>query len=152
MATYVGKDGKVTIGSATVVGMGTWSVPLITTDQYDASAFTDQWKTFLYGMKDGGAITFNGHLNLADTTGQQILLMANVKNSALPGLRFYVDSVSYFVPNQTTDYFGPGAMSTGMGTPGLCSVNITAITCGLDKSGLGTVSFTAKVNGCMALV
>ena len=104
------------------------------------------------GMKDGGTITFNGHLDMADTTGQQILIAANAKNSSLNSLRFYMDSTSYWVPNQTTDYLGPGALSTGMGTPGLCSVNIVAMTVGMDKSGLGTVSFTAKVNGVMAMV
>ncbi len=152
MATPVGKDGKVTIGSTTVVGMGTWSMPGITTEEFDNSSFGDQWKTFLYGMKDGGTITFNGHMDMTDTTGQQILLAANVKNSALPGLRFYLNSASYFVPNQTTDYFAPGAMSTGMGTPGACSVNIVSFAVGMDKSGLGTINFSARVNGCMALV
>jgi len=150
--SYVGKDGKVTIGSNTVVGMGTWSMPGISVEQLDASSFGDQWKTFLYGMKDGGTLTFNGHLNLQDTTGQQLLLAANAKNSAFTTLRFYVNSVSYWEPCATTDYFAPGPLSTGMGTPGLCSVNIVGITCGMDKSGIGTVSFTAKINGCMALV
>jgi hypothetical protein len=152
MASNVGYLGSVKIGTATVVGMGTWSMPGISTDQLDNSAFLDTWKTYLYGMKDGGTITFNGHLDMADVTGQRILVAANAKNSNLPALRFYMDATSYWVPNQTTDYLGPGGLSTGMGTPGLCSVNITAITIGLDKSGLGTVSFTAKVNGCMALV
>ena len=152
MASYVGYLGKVALGSTTVVGMGTWSMPGISVDQLDASAFLDTWKQYLFGMKDGGTVTFNGHLNMADTTGQQVLVAANAKNSNLPSLRFYMDSVSYWVPNQTTDYLGPGILSTGMGTPGLCSVNITAMTIGMDKSGLGTISFTAKVNGCMALV
>jgi len=152
MGKYVGYLGNVQIGTNTVVGMGTWSMPGISTDQLDASAFRDTWKTYLYGMKDGGTITFNGHLDMADTTGQQILIAANAKNSSLNSLRFYMDSTSYWVPNQTTDYLGPGALSTGMGTPGLCSVNIVAMTVGMDKSGLGTVSFTAKVNGVMAMV
>ena len=150
--SYVGYLGNVTIGTDTVVGMGTWSMPGISTDQLDASAFQDTWKTYLYGMKDGGTITFNGHLNMSDTVGQQILVAANAKNSALDNLMFWMDSVSYWEPNQTTDYLGPGILSTGMGTPGLCSVNIVAMTIGMDKSGLGTISFTAKVNGCMALV
>jgi hypothetical protein len=150
--SYVGNLGNVTIGTDTVVGMGTWSMPGISTDQLDASAFQDTWKTYLYGMKDGGTITFNGHLNMQDTVGQQILVAANAQNSSLSNLMFWMDSISYWEPNQTTDYLGPGILSTGMGTPGLCSVNIVAMTIGMDKSGLGTISFTAKVNGCMALV
>ena len=152
MAKKVGKDGKVTIGSDTVVGMGTWNMPGITTEEFPVDAFGDNWKTFLYGMKDGGTITFNGWLDPADTTGQNVLLACNVKNSALNNLQFWVDSASYFVPNQTTGYFGPGANSTGMGTPGLCTVNITEYSVGMDKSGVGTISFTARVNGCMAFV
>jgi hypothetical protein len=152
MAITVGKDAKVMIGSATILGMGTWSMGGVTTEEFDDTEFGDQWKTFLYGMKDGGTITFNGHLDMADATGQQILFAANAKNSAIASLRFYVNNTSYFVPNQTTDYLGPAALSTGMGTPGLCNVNITGISIGEDKSGLGTVSFTARVNGVMAFV
>ena len=152
MPIHPGKDAKVTIGSNTVVGMGTWSMGGVSVAELDSSSFGDQWKQYLFGIKDGGTVTFGGHLNMADTTGQQILVAANVKNSAIATLRFYMDSVSYFAPNQTTDYFAPGAMSTGMGTPGLCSVNITTIAVGEDKSGLGTVSFTARINGCFSLV
>jgi hypothetical protein len=59
MATYKsGKDCKVTLGANTVVGMGTWAISGITADQMDASAFNDNWKTFEFGMKDGGTVTF----------------------------------------------------------------------------------------------
>ena len=152
MAKYVGKDAKVTIGANTIVAMGNWTVNGISTAELDASSFGDQWMTYLYGMKDGGTVTFSGHADLTDTTGQQICLAANVKNSALPDLRFYLNNTSYFVPNQTTDYFAPAALSTGMGTPGLCSVNITQWNINADKGGIVPISFTARVNGCMAVV
>jgi len=155
MAKKVGKDAKVTIGvagTALIAGMGTWNMSGITTESFDASAFQDNWKTYLYGMKDGGTITFNGWLDPDDTTGQNVLIAANAKNSSLNSLCFFVDNTKYFVPNQTTGYLGPGANSTGMGTPGLSSVNITDIAITADKSGVETISFTAKVNGCMAFV
>lgn len=148
----VGKDGSVKLGSTKVLGMGTWNMPGITTEEFDASEFGDNWKTYLYGMKDGGTITFNGWFNPGDVTGQQILFAANAKNSALNNLKLYWDNTSYFEPNQTTDYLGPGALSTGMGTPGLCTVNVTALAIGADKSGLETGSFTLRINGCMAMV
>jgi len=150
MAKKVGKDGSVKLGTNAVVGMGTWTMDGITTDEFDASEFGDDWKTYLYGMKDGGTISFNGHYDPADSTGQDILLQANALNSALSTLRFYVDNTSYWVPNQTSGYFSP-TLTTGAGTE-LSTLHITSINIGMDKSGLGTISFTAKVSGNMSFV
>jgi hypothetical protein len=144
----VGKDGKVTLGANTVVGMGTWSLDGITTDELEASAFGDEWKQYEYGMKDGGTVSFNGHYEPTDTTGQQALQQANLYNSALTNLRLYINNTSYFEPCQTTGHFSP-ALTTGAPTPANCSVNITSINIGMDKSGLGTISFTGKVSGVM---
>jgi hypothetical protein len=83
MAFKSGKDCKVTLGSNTVVGMGTWSISGITADQMDASAFGDNWKSFEFGMKDGGTITFSGIADPADTTGQEALQLANLNNTDL---------------------------------------------------------------------
>jgi hypothetical protein len=147
----VGKDGKVTLGANTVVGMGTWAIDGVTVEEFDASAFGDTWKSFQYGMKDGGTVSFNGHYEPTDVTGQQMLMLANLYNSALTDLRLYIDNTSYFVPSQSTSYFAPGAYSTGM--PGrVSSVTITTFNIGLDKSGLGTISFTGKVSGLMVKV
>ena len=146
----VGKDGKVTIGANTVVGMGTWSLDGIQTDEFDSSAFGDTWKKFEYGMKDGGTVSFNGHYDPTDTTGQQALQQANLYNSALTDLRLYIDNTSYFEPCQTTGYFSPN-LTTGAPTK-LSNIKITSYNIGLDKSGLGTISFTGKVSGLMTLV
>ena len=147
----VGKDGKVTLGTDTVVGMGTWAIDGVVVEEFDASAFGDQWKSFQYGMKDGGTVSFNGHYSPTDVTGQQMLMLANLYNSALTDLRCWIDNTSYFVPSQSTSYFAPGAYSTGM--PGKVSTaTITSFNIGLDKSGLGTISFTAKVSGLMVKV
>jgi len=147
----VGKDGKVTLGADTIVGMGTWSLDGVSVEELDASSFGDDWKSFKYGMKDGGSVSFNGHYDPTDTTGQQMLQLANLYNSALTDLRCYIDDTSYFVPSQSTSYFAPGAYSTGM--PGkVSSVTITTFNIGADKSGLETISFTAKVSGLMVLV
>jgi len=146
----VGKDGKVTIGSNTIVGMGTWAIDGITVEEFDASAFGDSWKSFEYGMKDGGTISFNGHYIPTDVTGQQKLQEANLYNSALTTLKLYVNSASYFEPSQTTSYFSPQNTSTANGR--LSSVTITSFNIGMDKSGLGTISFTGKVSGLMVLV
>ncbi len=148
--SLVGKDGKVTLGEDTVVGMGTWTIDGITAEEFDASAFGDDWKKYKYGMKDGGTASFNGHYEPTDVSGQQALQQANLYNSALTDLRLYIDNTSYFTPCQTTGYFSPD-LSTGAPTKA-SSVNITSFNIGLDKSGLGTISFTAKVSGVMVLV
>jgi len=147
----VGKDGKVAFGTTAVVGMGTWALDGIVTEEFDASSFGDTWKQFEYGMKDGGTISFNGHYTPTDTTGSDVLVRANLYNSDLTNLRLYIDNTSYFEPCQSTSYFSPGAYSTGMPTK-LSSVAITSYNIGMDKSGLGTVSFTGKVSGVMVMV
>mgnify|MGYP007047033197 CR=1 FL=1 len=146
----VGKDGKVTLGASTVAGMGTWSYDGITVEEFDSSAFGDEWKTFLYGMKDGGSISFNGHYDPTDVTGQQALQQANLYNSGLTNIRFYINDTSYYEPRQSTGYFSP-TLTTGAPTV-LSTVAITTFNVGLDKSGLGTTSFTAKVSGLMVLI
>jgi len=74
----VGKDGKVTLGSNTVVGMGTWAIDGITVEEFDSSAFGDTWKSFQYGMKDGGTVSFNGHYNPTDCTHAYFSLASSI--------------------------------------------------------------------------
>jgi len=151
MAVKVGHLGKVTLGASTIVGMGTWSLSGITADQMESSAFGQNWKTYEFGMKDGGQISFNGFLDPADVTGQTALQRANIENTDLTSLRLYVDSTSYYEPCQTTYYFAPNSLSTGNDTI-LSNVNITSYDISMDKAGLATISFTAKVSGLMVLI
>jgi len=144
----VGKDGKVSLGTATILGMGQWSIDGITTDEFDASEFGSTWKTFEYGMKDGGSISFSGHFEPTDTTGQVALQVANLNNTPLTSMRLYYNTTSYYEACQTTGWFAPGALSVSQPTiPS--SLRITSFNIGMDKSGLGTISFTAKVSGVM---
>ena len=150
MATKLGKDCKVALGTASVVGMGTWNLSGITSDSLEDTEFGDQWKTFKFGMKDGGQVTFNGLFDPADTTGQEVLKAANLDNTNITNLRLYVDNTSYYEPCQTTGYWSP---SDTTGNPTVLShVNITSYDVSADKSGLMQTSFTAKVSGCMVLV
>ena len=149
MSRRVGKDAKVALGSATITEMGTWSLNGITTDEFDASAFGDTWKEFEYGMKDGGTVSFNGHYDPDDTTGQQALQQANLYNSALTNLRIYIDNTSYFAPCSVTGYFSPN-LTTGAPTQ-LSNIKITSLDISADKSGIETISFSGKVSGVMVL-
>jgi len=151
MAVKVGHLGKVTLGASTIVAMGTWSISGITADQMESSSFGDNWKSYEFGMKDGGQISFNGFLDPSDTTGQQALQAANMDNTDLTSLRLYVDNTSYYVPSQSTQYFAPGTLSTGQDGK-VSLVNITSYDISMDKAGLATVSFTGKVTGLMVLV
>ena len=150
MAVKVGHLGKVFLGASTIIGMGTWSLSGITADQMESSAFGDNWKTYEFGMKDGGQVTFNGFLDPADVTGQEALQKANIANTDLTSLRLWVDATSYYEPNQTTSYFSPN-LTSAQNTP-VSHVNIISYDIGMDKSGLATTSFTAKVSGVMVLV
>lgn len=151
MGVKVGHLGKVTLGANTIVAMGTWSLSGITADQMESSAFGENWKTYEFGMKDGGQISFNGFLDPADTTGQQALQKANIDNTDLTSLRLYVDNTSYYEPCQSTGYFAPGSLSTGQDTV-LSNINITSYDISMDKSGLATISFTGKISGVMVLI
>ena len=150
MATKHGKDAKVTLGAADVVGMGTWNLSGITTDQADTTVFNQNWKSFKFGAKDGGTVSFNGLLDPADTTGQDVLRAAQLNNTNITNLRLYVDDTSYYEPCQTTGYFTPSDTS-GNDTI-LSYLNVTSFDVGADKGGMITASFQCKVSGVMVLV
>lgn len=150
MAKKKGKDMKVALGSDKVLGMGTWNLSGITSDQLEITEFGDDWKKFMFGLKDGGQISFNGLYDPDDVSGQDALRAANLNETDVTTLRLYIDNTSYFEPCQTTGYWSP---SDTTGNPTVLSyVNITAYDISGDKSGLGQCSFTAKMSGCMVLV
>jgi len=149
MSYVSGKDSKVTLGANTVVGMGNWSISGVTADQMDTSAFNDNWKTFEFGMKDGGTVEFAGLADPDDVTGQEVLELANLNNTDITDLRLYIDDTSYYCPNATTGYYSPSS-TTGNDTI-LSWVNITSYSISTDKAGMMQKSFTAKVSGNMII-
>jgi len=151
MATYKsGKDCAVKLTANAVVGMGTWSLSGITADQIDTSAMGDNWKTFEFGMKDGGTINFSGIYDAADTTGREALELANVNNTDLTTLRLYIDDTSYCEPCQTTGYYSP-TNTSGQDTI-VSHVNVTSFSINADMADVVKIDFTAKVSGNMVLV
>ena len=133
MSFKVGSNAKVTLGAATVVGMGTWELPGISVDLLESTAFGDTAKQYLTGLLDYGDVSFNGLYDPADVTGQNILISANINNSKINVVRLYVDSTSYWTPNVTV------VSAAGM--------YVTSTAIGMDKSGLGTIKFTGKCTG-----
>lgn len=151
MAYLSGKNAAVKIGTSTVVGMGNWNISGITADRLETSAFGTQWKTFSLGMLDGGTITFSGLYSNSDTTGQDVLKLANLNDTQVTTLRLYIDNASYYVPCQTSGYFDPNN-TTAAGDSVLSHVKIESWSVVADKGDMVKIDFTAKVSGCMVLV
>jgi len=147
----VGRDCKATLGANIILGMGTWSMDGISSDQMESSEFGVKWKTFKFGMNDGGTVSMSGLFDPADVTGQSALRAANLTKSDISNLRLYVDNTSYYEPCQSTGYFGPGALSTGYDTI-KSWVNVTSYNVKADKSGLLSTDFSCKISGLMVLV
>ena len=138
MAFLAGNNAKVTLGSDTVVGMGMWEMPGINVDLLESTAFGDTAKQYMTGLLDYGDVTFSGLYDPADSTGQDILISANINNSKINNVRLYVDNTSYWTPN-VTEVSAAGLI--------LNSVSIS-----MDKSGLATIKFSGKATGPWVLV
>jgi hypothetical protein len=138
MAFKAGNNAKVKLGANTIVGMGNWELPGISTDLLESTAFGDTAKQFMTGLLDYGNVNFGGLYDPADTTGQDILISANKNNSKIGNLRLYVDNTSYWTPNVTVD------SDAGM--------LVQSVAIGMDKSNLGTIKFSGKCTGPWVLV
>lgn len=138
MASKSGFAAKVTMGTYTIAGMGTWSMDGLSRETIEDTAFGDTVKKYVFGFMDGGSLSFDGNYDPSDATGQAILNSA-CKNASVLGsgsIRLYIDNTSYW----TVESGGE-----------LLVTKANAIT--MDKNGLGKVSFSAKVSGAaMALI
>jgi hypothetical protein len=133
-----GNVAKVVKGSSTVLGMGNWKMDGISTDMLEYTSFGDTAKKYITGMLDYGQITFSGFYDPADTTGQAVLISANLSNTKLNDIKLYIDNSSYWTANVTADS-ASGAY-------------VTSVSIGTDKSGLATIDFTLKATGPWVLV
>ena len=135
LGTMSGRYAKVTLGAATIVGMGTWTVP-VTLDEIDASAFGTVWKKTDVGFQ-GWTATFNGYYDTGDTTGQGALETAALAGTLITDLQFYVDSTSFWTPDTTN------SSSAG------CRITSFEIT--HDKADIARISYTVAGTGTLAL-
>ncbi len=142
MAFLAGNKGKVTLGANTVVGMGSWKLNGITVDQLETTSFGDTAKQYITGLLDYGTVEFSGLYDPSDASGQQVLIAAMLGNEKITDIRLYVDDTSYWTPNLTTSEGGDE--DAGM--------YLTAVPIGMDKSGVGTISFSGKCTGPWCLV
>lgn len=145
-----GRNCKVTLGTTTVLGIGTWKYTPGQHDELDDTEFGDVTEKIKLSIKKRGSITFDGIAKKADATGQEVVKRAQVNGSNITNLRLYEDNTSYLEPCQTTGYFSPTS-TTGNLTQASW-VNIKSFDVSVDKNGLGKISFTGTVTGDMVEV
>jgi len=138
MGAKPGRLASVKLGTYKVAEIGNWSLNGISVEMLDDSEFGDEFKTYQMGMGDYGTLSFAGHWDMSDETGQILLESAHRNKSKISNIRFYVDSTSYYTPNVT------GVTDAG--------ILIQSVKIDFDKSGLGRIEFTAQCTGPMALV
>ena len=140
MSFRPGTSMKVTLGSNSIVGMGTVTIGGVTADQLDSSEFGDKYYTYILAMKQSGDLQFSGIADPDDTDGQTALRDANAAGTDITDLRVYIDETSYWTLNQTA------------GTLPVSYCNIVSWEQSGEKAGLLQASFTAKVSGALVLV
>ena len=94
MAVAEGRNGKVEIGipssgstSHTVAELGNWSLSGASRNMIDYTAFGDTVSKFKPGMLDPGTLSFEGHYDGTDSTGQ-----VNMITWLTSGTPFYCSS------------------------------------------------------------
>jgi len=143
MAVRIGKVAAVKVGPTSTTGTyvvsetGTYSLSGFSRDALESTAFGDDVKEYVFGQADGGEITFAGHYDPTDITGQNLIASycSNGATLICGQLRFYVDNTSYL----TVDTNGT-----------ILITKCKAIA--FDKAGIGTIDFTAKLSGAAMLL
>ena len=132
MATKSGRIASARISTTKITGAGTWSWSGFTREIIEEDSWDLDIKKKHFGVGDGGEITISGLYDALDATGQDLLNAACIGSSLFTGgdLRLYVDSTSYWT------------VDTGHN---ILITKAPAIT--MEKSGMGTVEFSAVVSG-----
>jgi len=133
-ATKVGRNCSVRIGTKQTLGIGTWTISGIDADVIEDTEFGDTYKTYVIGFREGGNISFSGHYDPTDASGQDVIRTAWENATEVTSLRLYVDSTSYWL------------VSDSIGGLYITSWEVSA-----DKADIARCSFTAKVSGLMEL-
>ena len=132
MGVKVGKIAAVKMGTTKVAEMGQFTISGFSRETLEDTQFGDDIKSYVFGLADGGEVSFSGNYDSTDTTGQDLInsYCSNgvVLNSG--GIRFYVDAAKYWTISGD-----------------LLITKSKAIA--FDKAGIGTIDFTAKISGKM---
>ncbi len=148
LESKIGIDCKVTLGSNTILGLGTWSFTGGSYAELDDTDFGDDDTKMLRGVRTGGTVSFSGKYKADDTDGQDKIRDAFWLKSDLTDIRFYVDDTSYYTPNSTT--------AAGGGLPAETMVShikiLTEPNISADKAGVMTTEMEGKIEGAMRLI
>jgi TP901-1 family phage major tail protein len=94
MAGTAGKKGKVMIGANAVTALNNWSLEL-GLDTLETTAFGDEWKNFIAGLKEWSASSEGAYNVHADTNGQAALQNAFLNGTEVD-LKLYVNTTNYY--------------------------------------------------------
>ena len=102
MATYLGRNAKITIGTHTVSEMMNWSITM-TADPIIEPVFGDVWTT-THGLATvGWTATCEGLVDITDNAGQVTIEDALITSSGINNVRFYLDASTYITPDTDSD-------------------------------------------------
>lgn len=135
-----GHKAKVTIAANNILGAGVWTHTGFTRTILEDTEFGDDYEDYLYGVANGGKLNFNGKYKKDNTVGQDLLRSYLINEVNLTDIKFYVDSVSYYTPNSTTQA-GGGLLANEP----IAHCKVESIDVNFDKSDLGTISFVLQL-------
>lgn len=142
MATYNGREARVTVNASTtealVTELSSWNITM-SADEIDTTAFGDGWAKSDVGMKKWSG-TISGYCDPEDTTGQDVLETAYKNGTLLGDIRFYLqyseitsDTIIYYAPDTATD------ANAGL--------RVTSFEVSQDKSGVGMLNVSFSGSG-----
>jgi len=137
MAVKIGRFAKVTLnldglGEHTIAEIGSYTLSGFTVDPIEITAFGDEAKDFIPGMGDPGTMEVAGNYDPDDAEGQTALENACDLGTELTAgmIKFWLDASTYLTPKS-----------------GGCIIITKCKAIGMDKSGVGTISFSGKLSG-----
>ena len=101
MAVASGIDGKVQIGSDTILSITEWSLDIKQSVQ-DVTAFGDTWEQKIKGLL-GASGSLEGICDTGDTTGQFLLFNTTMLTTVTVTLKLYVTSTKYYTATAYID-------------------------------------------------
>ena len=142
MATYNGREARITVNSATtekiVAEMSDWSINRKAAE-IDTSAFGDSWAKSDVGMLSYSG-SFKGSFDPTDTTGQGVLKAAFEAGTLVNDIRFYYEYSE--TTAATVRFLAPATGVTN-------GIRITAMDVSIDKNGVGQLSVSFSGSGAI---
>lgn len=102
MASYLGRNASVKIGTVTVANLSEWTLDL-SSDPIVQAVFGSTWDKTHGLSTTSWSGSFSGLLDISDTTGQEVLSDAFVNGTLVDDLRLYINSTTYWAPDTATD-------------------------------------------------